>query len=144
MKKILFALLTILMMCSCIRSQESSSVRHVKIVNSTEFELTFSDIDNGGDPRFYPQSSFTLKPREEYSQSQNNINPKESVVYCPISMTLECNGKSIHFTRESDITKNPCNMQNWYHLDNFSVYGPGIHFDFEIFDEDLETWFGKM
>ena len=33
-------------------------------------------------------------------------------------------------------------MGHYYKLDNFSVYGPGIHFKFFIADDDLKKWFG--
>ncbi|MBR3744462.1 MAG: hypothetical protein IKN31_05065 [Bacteroidales bacterium] len=142
MKKILLSLLLVLPLCSCIRSQESSPAREVWIENISSYDLVFTEIDNGGDTRFWPQTSFTLKPYEEYRQSYNLTDRYQSFVLIPLSMTIECNGKSIHFTRESGYEKNPCILEHYYKLDNFSVYGPGIHFRFNISDEDLQKWFG--
>ena len=142
MKKIFLSLLFILPLCSCIRSQESSLVRVVRIENSTSYDLVFTDIDNGGDTKFWPQTSFTLKPHEEYLQSYSLTDKYQPFVLIPLSMTIECKGKSVHFTRESSYEKNPCVLGHYNKLDNFSKYGPGIHFKFDIRDEDLKKWFG--
>ena len=142
MKRIFLSLLLISLLFSCKRSQESSPVRVVRIENSSSYDLVFTDIDNGGDTRFWPQTSFTLKPNEEYFQSCNITDKHQAFVLIPLSMTIECNGKSVHFTRESTFEKNPCVLDHYYKLDNFSVYGPGIHFKFFIADSDIEKWFG--
>ena len=106
MKKILVSLLCVLLLNSCITSQKSSSVREVRITNESSYELVFTDIDNGGDPTFWPQTSFTLQPHEEYSQICYNI-PKDSPYrLAPVSMTLECDGKTIHFSGASEYEKN--------------------------------------
>lgn len=144
MKKIFLSLLLILSLCCCIRSQESSPLREVQIENDSSYDLVFTDIDNGGDTRFWPQTSFTLKPRDEYWQSYSLTDKYQSFVIIPLSMTVECNGKSVHFTRESQYEKNPCILSHYYKLDNFSRYGPGIHFKLFIFDEDLHKWFGDL
>ena len=132
----------VLPLCSCIRSQESSLVRVVRIENSSSYDLVFTDIDNGGDTRFWPQTSFTLKPHEEYLQSYKLTDRYDPFVLIPLSMNIECNGKSIHFTRDSGYEKNPCILSHYNKLDNFSKYGTGIHFKFIISDEDLQKWFG--
>ena len=140
MKKILVSLLCVLLLNSCITSQKSSSVREVRITNESSYELVFTDIDNGGDPTFWPQTSFTLKPHEEYSQFCYKI-PKDSPYrLAPVSMTLECDGKTIYFSGASNYEKNPCDVADYYELDNFSKYGPGLHYQFIISDEDIEKW----
>ena len=141
MKKTLIALLCIVLLGSCVKSQKSSPVREVKISNESSYELVFTDIDNGGDPRFWPQTSFTLKPHEEYSQICYNTPKDEPFRLTPVSMTLQCNGKTIHFSGASEYEKNPCVVSHYYELDNFSQYGPGIHYVLYIFNEDIEKWF---
>ncbi|MBR5034192.1 MAG: hypothetical protein IKX71_02695 [Bacteroidales bacterium] len=140
MKKILVSLLCVLLLTSCIKSQKSSSVREVRITNESSYELVFTDIDNGGDPTFWPQTSFTLKPHEEYSQFCYNISKNTPYRLAPVSMTLECNGKTIHFSGASDYERNPCVASHYYELDNFSVYGPGIHYQFVIDNDVIDKW----
>ncbi len=55
-------------------------------------------------------------------------------------MTLECDGKTIYFSGSSNYEKNPCDVADYYELDNFSKYGPGLHYQFIIDDEDIEKW----
>lgn len=141
MKKTLIALLCITLLCSCIKSQKSSTVRTVKIINETSYELIFSEIDNGGDVRLWPQTGFTLQPNEEYYQCSNQIYKDTPVILAPVSMKLECNGKTVVFSQKSTFEKNPCNWKHYYELDNFSVYGPGIHYELYIWNEDIEKWF---
>lgn len=143
MKKLVFALLTVLMICSCIRSQKSSPTRTVKLINETDYVLSFSEINNGGDSRFWPETEFTLQPHEEYYHVNNEMQKNEPAYFTPLSMTMECNGKSIHFTQESDFERNPCVFSHYQKLDNFSKYGPGIHYVFDITNDDIDQWFGK-
>lgn len=42
--------------------------------------------------------------------------------------------------KQSNYEKNPCDVADYYELDNFSKYGPGLHYQFIIYDEDIEKW----
>lgn len=115
---------------------------YVMIINESSYTLAFSNINNGGDARFYPHSSFTLPSGETYQQEQHGIGSYDPIVIAPVSMTLECNDRSIDISGESQIERNPCISNNWRHYSNRHKYGPGVFFDFIISDTDIDNWFG--
>lgn len=142
MKKIILSLLLVLLLSSCIKSQKSSNIRSVKISNMSSYELVFFEIDNHGDTRLWSQTSFKLQPTEEYSQISYEIYKDTPCIIAPWATTIECNGKRVHFSIDNDCERNPCGLDHYYKHDNFSKYGPGIHYEFVIGDSDIEKWFG--
>ena len=142
MKKLLFAI-TILFLCSCQMDKEAFDDVYIEIENNTDYTLVFSNINNGGDARFYPKSTFTLKPQEKYSQEQHNIGSSDPFVIAPVSLSLECNGRSINISNKDKLERNPCIPENWWRFSNKRKYGPGIHFNFIIVNSDIDNWFGK-
>ena len=140
MRKLLIIAM-LLAVCACKTSQETTSVRTIKITNFTEYTIVFSNIDNGGDDRFWPDACITLRPGEFYRQTNYEIQRNTSVVYVPLAMDVECNGRTVRITSELTITHNPCILGNWYYIDSYTTHGPGIHYEFEIMREDIENWF---
>ena len=143
MKKYAIIALFALLFCSCTVDREKYDRVTVRLINNSEQTLVFSNIDNGGDSRFYPVNSFTLNPGEVYSQSQDHIGSYDPIIISPVSMDIEWDGKSFSLNYDSDIKRNPCKADNWRRYSNQRKYGPGVFFEFEVFQEDLEQWFGN-
>jgi len=142
MKKFVITVLAVVLIGSCIIDRDKNDEVTVRIINGTEQTLVFSHIDNGGDARFYPVDHFTLGPNETYIQSQGRIGSYDPIVIAPVSMDIDWNGKSIRINSNSSLERNPCNADHWWHYSNIKKYGPGVIFEFEIMDADLEQWFG--
>lgn len=142
MKKIVVIAFVATLFWSCNVDREKYDAVTIKLINKSEQILVFSNIDNGGDTRFYPTNSFTLNPHETYSQTQWNIGSYDPIVIAPSSMDIECDGKRISISFDSDIARNPCKAEDWWRYSNFSKYGPGIFFEFDIMKEDVKLWFG--
>jgi hypothetical protein len=141
MKKYLLAI-SILILCSCQMNKDSFDDVYVEIENLTDYTLVFSNIDNSGDARFYPNSSFSLKPQEKYSQELHNIESFDPLFIAPVSLCLECNGRSINISNKDKLERNLCVPENWTRFSNKRKYGPGIHFNFIIMNSDIDNWFG--
>ena len=142
MKKILYIFLAVTLFCACQRDKVNDDVVTVKIVNLSTKTLVFSNMENGGDFRFYPESTITLMSGETYSRTQNNIGNYDPIIIAPVAITIECDGKGISVDSKDDLERNPCRIENWNRYSNKSKYGPGVFFDFVISDSDLEKWFG--
>ena len=141
MKRFAIIVLFTLLFCSCTVDREKYGPVTVRLINHTEQTLIFSIIDNGGDSRFYPVDRFTLNPGEEYSQTQNHIGSYEPVIIAPASMDIDWNGKCISLNYDCAVKRNPCRSDNWRRYSNQRKYGPGVFFEFEVFQEDLKQWF---
>ena len=142
MKKFIAIILSLAALYSCNIDREKFDDVTIKLINETKYTLTFSSINNGGDSRFYPVNSITLKPDETYSQTQTHIGSYEPIVIAPAEMTIECEGKILRINYDTDIERNPCRADNWRHYSNYSKYGPGVFFDFSVTNQDLDNWFG--
>jgi len=143
MKKYVILFLAIFSLCSCKWDKEEFNDVIVKLNNETDYTLVISNIDNGGDSRFYPESSITLNPYDTYSQTLKRISSNEPINIAPVSMTIEYNGQSINLNSEMDIKRNPCRAEDWIRYSNFSKFGSGVFFAFDIRKEDLENWVSR-
>ena len=145
MKKILLALCGLLVVSSCTMDSNLKVSICLRIVNNTDYTLSFSNIDCQGsnwmgDYTFYPEKSFTIEPQSEYKQQIDNESQYQPHQVCPFSMDLECDGKTVHFDTSSSLFENPCSSNNW-HFQNASSREPAMRI-YIITDEHLEKWFG--
>jgi len=141
MKRIFVLAFVAALFWSCLVDREKYDDVTIKLINETEQTLVFSNIDNCGDIRFYPENSITLKPYESYSQTQRHIGNYDPIIIAPAAMTVECDGKNISINYDTELDRNPCRAENWRRYSNISKYGPGVFFEFSIHQEDLEKWF---
>ena len=114
----------------------------VYIQNMSRYTITFGGIDNGGDSTFYPRNSFTLQPGEYYLQENGHPDPDKTFVCAPLSFDLACDGKTVHFSADTDIPHNPCILDNWEISYMPSYDPPATEYFFIITDEDIKVWFG--
>lgn len=149
MKKLITALFATALFLGCTRDNNEYRDICLRIVNNTDYTLSFSNIDcdgpnNGyGDYTFYPEKSFSIEPQGEYRQQIDNEWAYEGHIIAPYSMDLECNGKTIHFEKEDkSIYENPCNGDKW-HSQSATRREPAMYI-FLITNTHIEKWFGKQ
>ena len=92
--------------------------------------------------RFYPKRSFSLAPKEAYTQMQRHIEAHEGIIIAPTSMVLECGGRSIQIDSDHDLYRNPCRFENWHHFHTKGKNQGGEHWEFDITNDDIDKWFG--
>ncbi len=147
MKKLITALFATALFLGCTRDNNEYRDICLRIVNNTDYTLSFSNIDcdgpnkGYGDYTFYSEKSFSIEPQGEYRQQIDNEWAYEGHIIAPYSMDLECNGKTIHFVRNDDsIFKNPTSGQNWFVQPRAKKSEPNLYI-YMITDEHLEKWF---
>ena len=148
MRKRVFFFMATLLLCSCTRDIEAFDDVYVKLTNLTGYTLNFSEIKcrkgpDAQDLRFYPVRSFSLAPKEAYTQMQRHIEAHEGIIIAPTSMVLECGGRSIQIDSDHDLYRNPCRFENWHHFHTKGKNQAGEHWEFDITNDDIDKWFDK-
>lgn len=133
----------VLCLSSCILGKADNDMITIKLVNGTDHALEFSDVENAGDGRFFPASSFSLSPHGAFMQVFTNVVDYDPKTIAPKAMTIEYNGKCVSLNNGDKSPRNPCRAENWTYYSNHSKYRPAIDFEFTILESDLEEFIRK-